>query len=74
MSEIRGQVGDIWRFDAPYWEPTRPIRHYLITAVVDGGSHYERLYAVIELETGRSLPDLLLDESNVTNYRARKVA
>lgn len=73
MNEQRGFVGDIWRFEAPSWEPTRPIKHYLITAV-HGNIRYGCLYSCLELETGITYPDLVLDDANVRNYKARKVA
>jgi hypothetical protein len=74
MSEQRGHIGDIWRFDAPDWEPNRPVRHYLITAVTRVSGRYNIHYSVMELETGDIYHDLLLDDANVKNFNARKVA
>lgn len=74
MNYQRGQIGDIWRFDAPEWEPERAVRHYLITGIMHTDSRYSVLYSVIELETGIAYPDLVLDDANVRNYNARKVA
>lgn len=74
MSEQRAHIGDIWRFDAPEWEPNRPTYHYLVTGVTYGSGRYELYYNVIELETGNTYPDLLIDDTNVRNYKARKVA
>ena len=74
MSKQRGHIGDIWRFEAPEWEPNRPVYHYLITAVTRVPDRYNLHYSVIELETGNTYPDLLLDDANVKNFNAHKVA
>jgi len=68
-----GNIGDIWRFDAPPWEKKFGPHHYLITDIKQ--SRYRELhYVCIQLETGETVPDLLIDEANIKNYNARKVA
>lgn len=70
-----GNVGDIWRFDPPRWERTSAVAHYLITDITypEYGRH-SIYYVCVHLETGLTVPDLLIDSANIQNYNARKVA
>ena len=70
-----GEIGDIWRFDSPKWNSSLPVAHYLITDINKSPYSKNQFYYVcIHLEYGTTVPDLLLDDSNVVNYNARKVA
>jgi hypothetical protein len=72
---VYGEVGDIWRFEAPSWDRRRfnsqPVEHYLILEV---SCPLTNLYYTYCLETGKYVEDLIIDESNFRNYNAHKVA
>lgn len=70
-----GNIGEIWRFDAPPWKRANAPAHYLITDITfPEHSRYDVYYVCIHLESGLTVTDLLIDEANIANYNARKVA
>jgi len=70
-----GEIGDIWRFDSPEWDSSLPVAHYLITDITfPEHSRYDIYYVCIHLETRLTVPDLLIDNANIANYNAHKVA
>lgn len=71
--EIKGKVGDIYRFHAPSWNRDAGDAHYLIMELSEDTYCDRQMYVVLHLESGRVLPDLLLDESNVFNYAIKQV-
>ena len=70
-----GNIGEIWRFDPPPWKPKGICAHYLITDIEYlEDSRYDIYYISLHLESGLIVPDLLIDEANIKNYNARRVA
>jgi hypothetical protein len=65
------KVGDIWRFEAPHWSRCKPVSHYLILEISDEQRKY---YLAQYLEEDTLVYGLIIDESNVRNYNAHKVA
>lgn len=73
----RGSVGDIWFFTVPPWPSADEPHHWLILDMnIRYISRYDETvhYRAICLETGEEVHDLLLDNANLQNYHARKVA
>ena len=69
---VHGEVGDIWRFEAPSWDRSRPlIQHHLILEI---SCPFKNHYYTYCFENGQYVNDLILDESNFRNYNAHKVA
>jgi hypothetical protein len=69
---VYGEVGDIWRFEAPSWDRSRHhIQHHLILEVSCPLKNYYYTYC---FENGQHVNDLIIDESNFRNYNAHKVA
>jgi hypothetical protein len=74
MSSPLAEIGDVWRFERPLWDSSNryPI-HFLITDRREGTGRYQYLYTAIDLRTNEIVNDLLIDSSNLKNYKAHKV-
>jgi hypothetical protein len=65
---VEAEVGDIWRYNE-----FGTICHYLILKKYEADG-YGYLYRVLQLETNRIVPDLIINSGTVMNYKATKVA